>query len=333
MLDRFASFLDQHQRILLTTHENPDGDGTGALLGLAAYLRHQNKDVRIVVTPSVAPFLAFLDVEGCMEAYDPEGRHQDLADWPDAWILVDASEPHRLGKMLPAFQASKAVKACLDHHMKDAPRGFDAEFTDATASASAQLVAGMVYGRLPRPLPVHMARALYAGLVDDTGNFRFSNATAAAHRLAADLIEDGAEPARTYTQLYHQGRRQKLQAQGRAFENLAWQAEGRYARMSLEHADMAACGAAHSDLEGLVNKPLEVAGVEVSALLEEIEGGHIKISLRSRERVNVQAVATTFGGGGHYLAAGAKLEGPMAAAQAKLDQAVLLQLQQDLSAH
>lgn len=333
MLDRFAAFLDQHQRILLTTHENPDGDGTGALVGLGHYLRLLGKDVRIVVTPSIAPFLAFLDEEGQMEAYDAEGAHRELAAWPDAWILVDASEPHRLGKMLPAFQASKAVKACLDHHMKDAPRGFDAEFTDATASASAQLVADMAYGRLPRPLPLTMAKALYAGLVDDTGNFRFSNATAAAHRLAADLIEDGAEPARTYQQLYHQGRRQKLLAQGRAFESLAWHAEGRYARMSLGQADMVACEAVHSDLEGLVNKPLEVGGTEVSALLEEQPDGRIKISLRSRERVNVQAVASLFGGGGHFLAAGAKLEGPMARAQQQLDQAVLSRLSLDLSDH
>lgn len=330
MLDRFATFLDQHQKVLLTTHENPDGDGTGSLVGLAHYLRLQGKEVRIVVTPSIPPFLAFLDVEGRMERFEPQGRHAALAEWPDAWVLVDASEPQRLGPLQPVFEASRAAKVCLDHHVKEAPRGFDLEFTDPTASASAQLVAKLAFQRVPRPLPLPMAQALYAGLVDDTGNFRFSNATAEAHRLAADLIEDGAEPARTYQQLYHQGRPEKLMAKGRALENLAWQAEGRYARMHLTRSEMEALGAVHADLEGLVNQPLEVAGVEVSALLEELEDGRIKVSLRSRERVNVQAVASGFGGGGHVLAAGLRLPGPLASACSQLDEAVLTRLALDL---
>lgn len=211
--------------------------------------------------------------------------------------------------------------------------GFDREFTDASASASAQLVAAMAYGRLPRPLPAPMARALYTGIVDDTGNFRFSNATAAVHRLAADLIEDGVEPARVYQALYHQGRPEKLHIQGRAFGRMALQEEGRYARMSLTRDIMADCGANHDDLEGLVNKPLELRGVEVSCLLEELADGRIKASLRSRERVNVNAVARTFGGGGHFLASGAKLDGPMAQAEVAVDAAVAKQLLQDLSSH
>ena len=98
MLDRLQSFLDQHRRVLLTTHENPDGDGIGACLGLAHYLRFLGKEPRIVVSPSVPGNLRWLDTEGWIEEFDSTGAHAELAAWPDAWLLVDASEPHQIGR-------------------------------------------------------------------------------------------------------------------------------------------------------------------------------------------------------------------------------------------
>ncbi len=230
--------------------------------------------------------------------------------------------------MQEAFQASKAVKVCLDHHMKEAPRGFDHEFTDSTASASAELVFDLVAQRMPRPLPPPMATALYAGLVDDTGNFRFSNATPRIHRMAAELIEEGVAPARVYQDLYHQGRPERLKLFGRAFESLHIQ--GHYACLRLTRADLAACGAIHDDMEGLVNKPLELRGIEVSCLLYELEDGRIKASLRSRERVDVNAVCRTLGGGGHRLASATKLDGPLDRAQTVVEAAILARIAQDL---
>jgi phosphoesterase RecJ-like protein len=329
MLNRLAQFLDRHQRILLTTHENPDGDGTGSMLGLAHYLRSLGREVRIVVVPALPYFLGFMDAGGWVEAFDPQGAHRDLADWPDAWLVVDASEPQRLGPLLPWFQATRARKACLDHHLKEAPQGFDEEFTDPGASASAELVYDLAVRRLPRPLPRPMADVLYAGVVDDTGNFRFSNATAKVHRLAADLIESGVAPARIYQELYHQGRPEKLRIFGRAFDHMALLDGGRYARMTVTRADYVQCGAGHDDLEGLVNRPLELRGVEVAALLHELDDGRIKASLRSRERVDVNAVCRRFGGGGHRLASGAKLDGPVVRAQTEMDEAVLARIAVD----
>ena len=330
MMNRFAQFLDQQARILLTTHENPDGDGLGAMLGLAHYLKNLGKEVRIVVAPALPTYLKFLDPEGWVEPYDPAGRHKDLAAWPETWLLVDASEPRRLGPLLPLFLATQATRACLDHHLKEAPQGFHQEFTDPSASASAELVFDLATLRMPLPLPMPMAEALYAGVVDDTGNFRFSNATAKVHRLAAQLIDQGVSPSRIYQSLYHQGRPEKLRLSGRAFETMLLASQGRYARLSLTQADFADCGANHDDMEGLVNRPLELAGVEVACLLHELEDGTIKASLRSRERVSVFAICKPFGGGGHRLASGAKLSGPMSRAQGEMDASILAQLKLDL---
>jgi phosphoesterase RecJ-like protein len=331
MLDRFAAFIDQHQRFLLTTHENPDGDGVGASVGLASYLKAKGKEARIVVAPHLPENLRWLDPDGIIEGFDPTGRHDDLATWPDAWLVIDASEPHRLGPMHGLYESTKAVRACLDHHLKDAPQGFDAEFTDPTASASAELVFDLASPRLPAPWPAPMVRALYAGMVADTGNFRFSNATPKLHRAAAELIERGAEPARTFQGLYHTDTPQKVKLWGRAMEGLRLLEDGRVALLVVRQADLKAAGAVYDDLDELVQQPMRLMGVEVGALVTELEDGRVKVSLRSKERVNVNAVCRVFGGGGHRLASGAKLDGPMEAALGRLEAVLAEQVRADLA--
>lgn len=330
MLDRFAAFLDGHTRFLLTTHENPDGDGVGASIGLAHYLRFLGKEVRIVVTPHLLPNLRYLDPEGWIEAFDSAGLHADLGRWPDAWLIVDASEPHRLGPLHAAFEATSAVKACLDHHLKEAPRGFDAEFTDPKATASGELVFDLARSRMGSPLPPAMATALYSSLVADTGNFRFSNATPKAHRMAADLIAQGVDPALVYSSLYNVFTPAKLRLFGHALNGLELSGGDRLAILTVGRADLDACGATHDDLDELVQEPMKLAGIEVGALLYEAPDGRIKVSLRSRERVDVNAVCREFGGGGHRLASGCKFPGTLEEARASIQAAVLARFALDL---
>lgn len=327
-LEHLAVLLDLQDRILLTTHENPDPDAIGALVAMGHYLRSLGKSFRIVVDPEFPAFLEFLDTDGWVEVYAPEGRHRELGAWPGTWLLLDASEPQRLGRLLPAFQASAALKVCLDHHLVDNPAGFDHAFVDPGASATSELVHRLAAPRME--MPWAMARALYAGIADDTGNFRFSSTTPQVHRAVADLLERGVDPTATYQALYHQGRPQKLQVFGRAFAAMRFLEEGRHASTLLTLADLAECDAIKEDLEGLVNKALEVRGVEVSCLLQELPGGNFKASLRSRGRVDVNAVCRELGGGGHRLASGAKVDGPAKAAQNRVDDLVASQIARDI---
>jgi len=330
MLDRFNAFLDCHAKVLLTTHENPDGDGVGAALALAAHLKAAGKEARIVVSPSLPENLRFLDPEGWIEAFAPEGTHRDLGAWPDAWLLIDASEPHRMGALYAAFETTGAQRACLDHHLKDAPQGFDEEFTDATASASAELVYDLLRPRIGGDLPPVMAQALYAGLVSDTGNFRHSNSTPKIHLAAADLIAQGIHPARTFNALYQTATPAKLRLFGRAMSGVQLRDGGRFAYVSVTGADLEACGATPEDLDDLVEEPRKLKGVEVAALFSETTDGRAKVSLRSRERVDVNAVCRLFGGGGHRLASGAKVAQPLDTFIARVEEAVLSQMGSDL---
>ena len=331
MLDRFATYLDCHARVLLTTHENPDGDGVGAAIALAAHLKSGGKEARIVVTPSLPENLRFLDPEGWVESFEPGGAHVDLASWPDAWLLIDASEPHRMGALFPAYEATRADRACLDHHLKDVPKGFDVEFTDPTASASTELVYDLVRPRIGGDLSPLMAQALYAGLVSDTGNFRHSNSTPKVHHAAADLIAQGVHPARTYNALYQTATPSKLRLFGRAMGGLQLRSGGRFAYIAVTSADLAVCEATHEDLDELVEEPRKLKGVEVAALFSEAEDGRAKVSLRSRERVDVNAVCRQFGGGGHRLASGAKVPIPLNTLIAQVEAAVQAQIDSDLT--
>jgi len=330
MLDRFAAFLDRHARVLLTTHESPDGDGVGAAVALACHLKTLGKEARIVVAPALPENLRFLDPEGWIEAFEPDTIHRDLAAWPDAWLLIDASEPHRMGPLFTAFETTQADRACLDHHLKDAPKGFDAEFTDSSASASAELVYDLVRPRIDGDLPPLMAQALYAGLVSDTGNFRHSNSTPKVHQAAADLIAQGIHPARTFNALYQTATPAKLRLFGRAMGGLQLRDDGRFAYVAVTKQDLDACGATHEDLDELVEEPRKLKGVEVAALFSEAADGRAKVSLRSRERVDVNAVCRRFGGGGHRLASGAKLDLPLDAFIAQVEAAVANQIENDI---
>ena len=330
MLDRFAAYLDGHAKVLLTTHENPDGDGIGAAIALAVHLKAAGQQARIVVTPALPENLRFLDPEGWVEAFEPEGVHRDLAAWPDAWLLIDASEPHRMGPLFAAFERTAANRACLDHHLKDAPKGFDAEFTDPTASASTELVYDFVRPRVGGDLPPLMAQALYAGLVSDTGNFRHSNSTPKVHHAAADLIAQGVHPARTFNALYQTATPAKLRLFGRAMAGIQLRDDGRFAYVSVTAADLTECGATHEDLDDLVEEPRKLKGVEVAALFSEAADGRAKVSLRSRERVDVNAVCRLFGGGGHRLASGAKVPIPLKAFIAQVEAAVHAQIERDI---
>ncbi len=331
MLDGFAQYLEQHSKFLLTTHENPDGDGIGAAVALAAWLKAHGKQARIVVTPALPENLRFVDQQGWVEALDLASAHRELAAWPDSWLLVDASEPQRLGPLYPLFQATQAHRACLDHHLKGRPEGFDSEFTDPTASASAELVYDLVRPRTEGPFPPVMAQAIYAGLVSDTGNFRHSNSTPRIHQAAADLIAQGVLPARTYAALYQTATLAKLKLFSQAMGGLQLRAAGRFAFVSVTLADLALCGATHEDLDDLVEEPRKLKGVEVAALFSETSDGRAKVSLRSQERVDVNAVCRKFGGGGHRLASGARAALALPDFMGQVEQAVLVQMKQDLS--
>jgi len=315
--DEFIGKLESFDRILLSTHEQPDADGIGSVLGLAWHLHKSGKEIRIVVTPKLPDFLKFLDTEGWIECFDAS-VHKDIAAWPDCWVLADANELSRLGPLKDSFLETRAYKACIDHHLPNSDaEAFDLVNSNSEASSTCELVLQALgfssgfSGGFSKGMPLAMAQALYAGLTDDTGGFRFANTTPTVFKMAAALLEEGVRPDIVYRGLHNQGTLAKMRISGIAFEGMRLYCDERLAVMTISLSDMESVGAVHEDIDGLVNKPMELHMVEVSVLVYEKHNRQVKVSMRSKSRVDVNAICRLFGGGGHRLASGATLHGPI----------------------
>ena len=312
-----VELVRRHQRFLLTTHIRPDGDGIGSMQALGRVLRQQGKEVQCVIASPIPPRYHFLDPEGRIEHFVPPGERWRNAD---AVIVLDTGTWNQLGSFAPFLRALPAAKAVIDHHMTQDDLGA-VRLIDATAEATGRLVYEAI-GALGIALTADIASDLFVALAMDTGWFRHSNAGSAAFNLAGQLIAAGARPEVLYERLFEQSTLPHLKLTGLVLERLELACAGRVAHTEIRRADYEATGASPQDTEDLVNFTLRLSGVEVGLLFMEQPRGGVKISFRSRARVDVARLAEQFGGGGHRLASGAIIESTLDQARARVLQAV-----------
>jgi phosphoesterase RecJ-like protein len=245
-------------------------------------------------------------------------------------VLADANELGRLGGLREGFSASGSVKCCIDHHEPSGDLGaFDFAMTDPGASSTCELVVDALCHAdpadrraqapdarrgVPPDMPLEMAQALYAGMVDDTGGFRFPCTTPKVMKIAAALLERGVEPSAVNRALYSQATPAKMRLEGMALGRMDLRCGGRLAVTTVSLRDLESVGAFHEDIDGLVSRHMDLRTVEVSVLFYEKLDGSVKASMRSKSRVDVNSICRLLGGGGHKLASGATLPGPIAPA-------------------
>ena len=285
---------------LVTSHENPDGDALGSLLAMHLALSSLGKD-SVMVIAGEAPLpgeYAFLDLPG----------HGLLREVPAdrlerVLVAVDCAQETRLtdDRLL---QASVVVN--VDHH-HDNTRFGTANLVAAEASSTAELLAD-VFTELGVTLTPAIAEALYAGLVTDTGRFQYANTTPKALRLAADLLEAGADLQRVFQGVYESMQFAKVKLLARALDRAVLHEQGRVVVSYLVRSDFAEVGAVEPYSEGIIDVLRAVEGAELAALIREPPRGGSparKVSLRSStDRVDVSAIARQSNGGGHRQAAG-----------------------------
>lgn len=311
-LDEVAQALHAARFVLVTTHRSPDGDGLGAGLALTRALGKRGARAIFYIPEPCPAALSFLPGSEALVTELP-------AEQPDTCVIVDVSEPERVAPDLAA-RLTPQTWIVVDHHATQAPFG-DLRHNDPAAPASSEIVLRLIE-RLGVPLDAEMAVCLYAGLVVDTGNFRFSNATARAFQAAADLAAAGADAPRIAHLLFEEQPVSKLRLTAAALGTLDLALGGSLATLTVDEAMLAAAGAALADLDGLVNFPRALRGCRVAAVYL-VQGGEVRISLRtSVDAVDVERVAREFGGGGHKHAAGCTFYGALAAARAALADSV-----------
>lgn len=304
-VDEVVQELREAEKLLLTTHENPDGDALGSLLGMHELLRELGKDSVMFMAAYEFPL-------------PHEYRHMHLED-------VITSPPDDVGERVIVFldcgnidrmpvdflRADGCHIVNIDHH-HDNTRFGSVNLVVPEASCTAEIVWDLAR-ELGVPLTPRMAEALYIGLVTDTGRFQYTNTTARAHRMAAELIEAGVDPHAVSRQIYENLPYSRLLLLRRALDHVCRLDGGAITLTHLTREDYAAAGAIESDSEGIIDHLRGVEGTKVAVLIRELladdRAGVCKVSLRSADgEVDVSRIARAHGGGGHRQAAGFSTE-------------------------
>jgi phosphoesterase RecJ-like protein len=299
-LSAVVEAIRSRDRFLVTTHENPDGDALGSLLATHLALRSLGKDsVMFVAGPAPLPgeyrFLALGDLQRELPADTGER----------ALVAVDCANESRLGAD-PAVLHQTPFTVNIDHH-HDNSRFGDVNLVDAVASSTGELLR-TVFGELGVELTPELAEPLYTALVTDTGRFQYANTTPKALRLAAELVEAGADVHKVFQGVYESVQFAKLKLLARALERAQVYEGGGLVVSYLLRDDFAQVGAVEPYSEGIIDFLRAVEGADMAALIREPPRGGSparRISLRaSHDEIDVSAIARASGGGGHRQAAG-----------------------------
>jgi len=306
-LEAVADTIRGHDRFVVATHENPDGDALGSMLATALALRSLGKDA-VMYLGGDGPLpgeYGFLDLTGLVRAVP--------ADIDDRILLaVDCANERRIGESNELVEQALTV-VDIDHHHDNSCFG-DVNLIVADASSTAEIVRD-VLRELEVELTPQIAEALYVALVTDTGRFQYSNTTPKALRLAAELVEAGADVHGIFRNVYETVQFAKLKLLARALERAQPFAGGAIVVSYLLRTDFDDVGAEEPYSEGIIDYLRQAEGAELVALIREPptdNGPTHRISLRSsRDEVDVSAIAAKAGGGGHRQAAGFSSELPV----------------------
>jgi len=293
-----AAELRGASTILLLTHESPDGDGLGSMLGLSLALRAVGKTVVCVVPQGCPDKYDFLPGAGDIDSEVPDEAF-------DVAVALDCDGEERLGEALSAFRAAGRTVS-VDHHQSEARFG-DVNWCDGSQAAAGLMVSALVPA-LDADLTPDIATCLYCAIATDTGFFRFQNTSPKALAVAAELVSGGADPSEIARQASDQMPVAKARLLGRTLSSIETRRDGRIVIAALTVDDFSATGALPQHTDGIIDDLKRIAGAEVIVLLREQVPSEWRVSLRSLD-TDVAAVCRKHGGGGHRLAAGCELHG------------------------
>lgn len=313
------SALERANSILLCTHVSPDGDAVGSLLCVGMALKKQGKRVVMACHDAVPEKYAFL--QGADLVVPPTKLKNERFDLS---LALDAGDLGRIGDCREAFLQAP-VTAQIDHHATN-PRYAAINEVDGTAAATGCIVLRLLHA-LGIALTKEMAECLYTAISTDTGNFCFANADEEAFSAAEELLRAKIDLADLARRIHLMREKEHVQLLGRALSTLHFFENGRASGMKLTQEDYQAFRARPEHSDKIVNYGLYLKGVYMTYLADERETGITKFSLRALPPCDVSEIAAAFDGGGHALAAGCKIEKPMAEACAVMEKAMQEQIE------
>jgi phosphoesterase RecJ-like protein len=298
--------------ILITTHTKPDGDACGCIAAMWEALGALGKKVTPLLLSAVPHWYEFLfDKKPAVLGEDVQLNDltaRRLGQF-DLILILDTNSQSQLAKFNDYLKQNDAPVLVLDHHETSDGLG-DVELVDSNTAATGLIVLDLLkYAGWP--ITEKIAQALFVAIATDTGWFQFSNTDSRVFRASAELVNVGVKPTQIYDHLYLNFSYSRFRLMAGMLDKLELLLDGRYAVMQITQQDFDQTGAAYSDTENLINECHHINSVEASALFIELKDGRIRCSMRSRGFLDVSKIASKFGGGGHTMAAGTFMPGPL----------------------
>lgn len=317
-LNNLFSLISEYQRFVIIPHVNPDGDAMGSALAMSHYLQRKGKKTTVIAPNKFPSFYSWMPGAGSIVIFEEDvKRAASLLNAAEVLLFLDFNDLSRLEGLQHAISQliSSPKTALIDHH-RDPKRSTDVLISEVGKSSTAEMVYDIIIANNDGDaIDRDIAACLYAGILTDTGSFRFSSTTSSTHRAVAHLIDCGIEPSLIYDKIFDNNMLSRLRLTGHALANNLQLVGDRASYITLNLEELTRFNYQKGDTEGLVNFGLSIKGVELTLFLRETKEGFVKISLRSKGDVDVNSIARKhFNGGGHKNAAGGKFSGTLSEA-------------------
>jgi len=310
-LKKVSQAIKRNKRFLIASHINPEGDSLGSQLAMSYLLRLLGKDVVIVSDDTVTSEYGFLPG---LKRIKNVKQIPNLSTF-DCLVLLDCSNLSRCGRVKD-FKKNCRLFINIDHHISN-DNFADVNWVDPKASSTCEMVYRL-FKQFKVPLNRDSALCIYVGIMTDTGSFHYSNTTAFTHRTVAELMNYNLNISQIYRQIYENVPIRDMLFLGRLISNIRTAAQGKIVWLAIKDVWVSQC-ASYDLTERILTLMRQIRGAEVAVLFKALAGKkEVRVNFRSQGKLDVNKVASFFGGGGHHSASGATVKGSLTMVQRKV---------------
>ena len=292
------------EKIFLTTHENPDGDGLGSEVALYHHLVEIGKEVKIINCSPTPEIYDFLNLDNCIETFK-QASHLEWIKNADLAIVFDVGDFKRTREIKSLIKEHDIPVMNIDHHPHPDNHGFSYNIVDIKSAATGCMVRTYLKEARKRPLTKQMCDGIYTAVMTDTGCFKYSNTDTYCHSIAIECLEKGVDSNFIYQKIYENSSKTRISVLGEMISNIKYDLDGQFAWSVVTNDTMEKYQANKNDLDGFPDFIRSIQGVEVAFVIYEVSKDMCRINFRSKGKFTVNNIAKFFGGGGHAFASGA----------------------------
>ncbi len=296
--------ISKANKIFLTTHENPDGDGLGSEVAFYHHLTETGKEVKIINCSPTPEIYDYLNSDSCIETFN-ELVHLEWIKKADLAIVFDVGDFKRVREIKGLINEYDIPVMNIDHHPHPDNHGFSYNIVDTKSAATGCMVRSYLKEARSKPLTRQICDGIYTAVMTDTGCFKYSNTDTYCHSIAIECLEKGVDSNFIYQKIYENSSKIRIHLLGEMISNIRYALDGQFAWSIVTNDIIKKHQASKDDLDGFSDFIRSIKGVEVAFVIYEVSKDICRINFRSKGKFTVNNIAKYFGGGGHAFASGA----------------------------